>query len=264
MSEEGTVKQNVGFDEILASVAELNKQQMVQVYVPTLGEEISFKPLSVKQQKTILSSGVDSEVENLSFSNTANQLILDNCLSNKDKITTIDRPSILYQLRANSLGNVYKMVSGNETIEIDINEHIEKIKTIEVPEDLSFKTSVDTLEITGRVPTLKTDTSFNVEFTRIAKNIRNSKRGLTMVDIIGDIYIYEMAKFLTSIQLNDNRIDLLKIRPDQAVSVFENLPMTASIKVSEKIKKLREIESQSTTYGDGVQLPFDASLFTND
>lgn len=264
MSEEEIVKKNVSFDEILASVAELNKQQIVQVYVPTLGEEISFKPLSVKQQKSILSSGVDSEVENLSFSNATNQLILDNCLSKKDRITTLDRPSIIYQLRANSLGNVYKITSGDEQIEIDIASHIKKVKSIDVPEDLTFKTTVDSLEIRGCVPTLKTDTTFNVEFTKAAKNIRMSKRGLTMVDIIGDIYIYEMAKFITHIQLNDNEIDLLKVPPAQVVTVFENLPMTASIKISEQIKKLREIETKSTTYADDIQIPFDASLFTND
>ena len=53
------------FKSILAGINELNKQQIQKVYIPSIGEEINFKPLTIKQQKHILSSGVDTNIENI-------------------------------------------------------------------------------------------------------------------------------------------------------------------------------------------------------
>ena len=58
------VEAKAGFKEILSSIDDLNRKNLVSVYIPTFNESVMFKPLTVKQQKMILSSGVDMEVEN--------------------------------------------------------------------------------------------------------------------------------------------------------------------------------------------------------
>ena len=88
MSEEPPVQAN--FDQIMSSVADLNKQHITSLYVPSVNDYMNFKPMTVKQQKKIISSSMDTKIQNLTFSNTINDIILENCLESKSKIKLTD------------------------------------------------------------------------------------------------------------------------------------------------------------------------------
>ena len=67
------------YKDLLAGIEKLNQQEVSDVYVMSAGKTVPFHPLSVKQQKTILSTGVDTELESLSSTNNINSVIMKNC-----------------------------------------------------------------------------------------------------------------------------------------------------------------------------------------
>ena len=266
MSDE-VVKKGSDYKQILASISELNKQQILDVYIPSINDTLSFKPLTVKQQKLILSSGVDTEIENLTFSNTMNSIIIENCLASSDKIKTTDKPAILLQLRKKAVGNTLTVSTQDAEYKIDIEKHIENITNQASNEaKTTFKLDVEGVEIIGGVPDLKTDTKYNKQFTRKIKS--GNKNKLNLTDVVGDIYIHEMVKYVKSISIGDNTINIDdSITVEQVVSVFESLPMIISNKIADNIKKMRELEIASLSneaLPEDVQIPIDASIFTSD
>jgi hypothetical protein len=266
MSDE-IVKKGTDYKQILASISELSKQQIVDIYIPSINDSLSFKPLTVKQQKLILSSGVDTEIENLTFSNTMNNIILENCLGSPSKIKTTDKPAILLQLRKKAVGNTLTVTTQEAEYKIDIDQHIENIKKLADSEiESTFKLTVEGVEINGSVPDLKTDTKYNKQFTKKIKN--NNKNKLNLTDVVGDIYIHEMVKYVKTISIGDNTIDIDdNITVEQVVNVFESLPMIISNKIADNIKKMRELEVATLSNDvlpEDVQIPLDASIFTSD
>ena len=49
---------NSSYKNLLASINELNNKDTLSVYVPSVGSDMPFAPLTVKQQKLLLSSSV--------------------------------------------------------------------------------------------------------------------------------------------------------------------------------------------------------------
>lgn len=266
MSEE-TSKKKSDFKQILAGVTELSKQQIIDVFVPSINDNISFKPLTVKQQKLILSSGVDTEIENLSFSNAMNEIIVENCLSSSNKIKTIDKPLILLQLRRKAVGNTLTVTSEEEVYKIDIDEHVKSVaEQVTNKPNTTFSINVEGVEIQGETPDLKTDTKYNKQFTKKIKSAGKNKLNLT--DVVGDIYIHEMVKYVKSISIGENTLEVDdNVTIGQVISVFESLPMKISNEIADNIKKLRRLELASLSNDVlpvDVQISLDASIFTND
>ena len=261
------VSKKPDFNDILASVNELNKQQIQEIHIPSLNDTVAFKPLTVKQQKQLLSSGVDIELENLTFSNTINDIITENCLSRKDEIKLTDRSLIVYQLRVKAVGPILKFTDDEIQYEIDLDKQLKSITKLDNTPPTKFSVKKDELIINGEVPGLVRDTLYNKQFTTTMKTRRTSE-GVKLTDIVGDIYIHEMVKYVTSIDIGGNKMDLDgSLTVPQAIQIFESLPMSVSSDVAEKIKECRDLELKVMNPEDlpeDVQLPFDASLFTSE
>ena len=255
------------FKSILAGINELNKQQIQKVYIPSIGEEINFKPLTIKQQKHILSSGVDTNIENMSFSNTMNDIILENCLASKSKIKSIDKPLILLQLRQKAVDDIVKITNDDVEYTFSIQEKVDEIKKkFKEKIETSFEIQVSGVTIKGSAPNLTTDTKYNKQFTKSVK--KNSTGRLALTDVVGDIYIHEIVKYVDVVSLGGNTIDMSDgVSISQSVEIFESLPMSISNVIANKIKNIREVENLSTTnetFPDDVQVGIDASLFTGE
>lgn len=267
MSEEKSVNKKSNFNDILQGLSELNKQNIVTVYVPSIDDEINFRPLTVKQQKQILSTGIDAELENLSFSNAMNDIIMENCLSDKQAIKIIDKPAILLQLRQKAVGDMVNINAEDTEYKISIAEQIDKVRNMKVKRKSNFTIKSDGIEITGRTPNLKIDTIYNKQFT---KKIKKENKGsqLTLSDVVGDIFVHEMVKYVDTITLGDNVVRMDgSLSIDQSIKLFESLPMSLSLAVAEEIKTTRELEVatiSSDLLPEDIQITIDASLFTTE
>ena len=266
MSETAEAKQT-NFKDMLSTISKLNQQQVQDIYVPSIDKEISFNPLSIKQQKAILSSGVDVDIESMSFSNTMNDIIKENCLNKAVKILAVDRPLILLQLRQKSLGNILKITDTNDTeYRIDLDKHINRVRNRQINITNNFKVESNNITVSCVAPDLDTDTKYNKQFTRSVKKSNNSK--LKLNDVIGDIYVFEMIKYVESVTaMEDTFVVDDKVQVSNLVNLFESLPIGISSELAEAIKTSREIENASVTCDElpeDLNIPIDASIFTTD
>ena len=59
---------------ILNKLKEINNSNLVSVYVPSAQKQMSFTPLSVKQQKDLIKSGLDGALAGVTISNIINDI----------------------------------------------------------------------------------------------------------------------------------------------------------------------------------------------
>ena len=97
----------------LSKLDELNKE-VIKVYLPSRKKTIEVRPLTLKQQKDLISSVLDGLKGSLDFSKTVNKVIVDNTGISDLKI--YDKIPILVGLRKSSLGDEVKV--DDETISL--------------------------------------------------------------------------------------------------------------------------------------------------
>lgn len=256
------------YQDLLAGIDKLNKEETSKIYVISAGKSVPFKPLSVKQQKAILSSGVSTKLESLAFTNSVNEIILDCCEDKGMNILITDRNFILIQMRAASLGDNLKVSDDDgKDHEVDLKKHIDICLQKFGPESVKseFIVDVDSVSIKCNVPTLQQDTSINKQFTKKAKQVNGDDKRMELTDVIGDLFVYEVIKYINHITIGEAEVDFTSgISIQQTLQVFESMPMKVSGAMTEKIKLMREVSdsvSETEQTPKDVDIPLDASLF---
>ena len=87
---------------ILSKLKELNDANLVSVYVPSAKKEMKFRPLSIKQQKDLIKSGLDGNLSGITLSNVIILFIF-----NK----TINSPNLLIIVTNNYCVSKYFLIS---------------------------------------------------------------------------------------------------------------------------------------------------------
>ena len=255
---------NSSYKNLLASINELNSKDTLNVYVPSTGKDIPFSPLTVKQQKLLLSSSVDTDFENLSFMNTVNDIILTNC-KQKTRILTTDKPLIVLQLRQHAIGDILKIEEDDVIHEINLNDHITSCKRLDASPPENLEIDHDIIKITCHIPDIPTDTKYNRQFTKKVQKPK-SKEKLKVTDVIGDIYVSELVKYIQAIIIGEDVVTPgVDVNISDMVNVFESLPMQVSNKLAALVKETRKFEIACLTpesLPEGVSISIDASLFT--
>ena len=121
------------------------------------------------------------------------------------------------------------------------------------------------------MPTLEIDTRFMKECKRY---IKKSTAPEDVSGNIGEMYVYEIAKFVDSIQHTTysesesgkivNTVLFSQTDVKDCVNIVELLPMAVNKKISSYITSVRNYEKLYTTVDDGVDIPTDATLFAID
>lgn len=256
---------NSSYKNILSSISDLQASDTVSVYVPSIGSEVTFNSLTVKQQKQLLQSSVDTEFENLSFLNTLNEIILENCTDKHVKILVTDKALIALQLRSNAMGSELTVTGDNDDKhQVDIDTHVKYVVSNNPGTTEVVSVEHGPIVIACRIPDLVTDLKYNKQFTKKVKNPNNTK--LKVTDVIGDVYVSELVKFIKTVTVGEDVIDADDgVSVSNIVEIFENLPMQVSNKLADSIKDSREIERISLNppeLPEDVSISIDAGLFT--
>jgi len=228
------------FNSLLKQI-ESNKKNLI-AYSPTLQNDIELKSLTVDQQSLILDSISDISLLQtnpiyliIKFNTNFNNIIKQN-LENEvyDKMTSVDRTNIIISFRKeineemeqdDEIINLSKILERNKNINvIDFNETVEK-------DGFKFKVSV---------PTLNKDTMVNKILSKKFKDNPSNN------NLVSDIYLYEILKFVDSIQFEDDAE--VEIKKD-----FKNLKLLKQINLStlspviKFIEKVRDYEEEFIT-----------------
>jgi hypothetical protein len=239
--------------KVIELLKELEVNTSFDIYIPSLQKEVKFKQLTTEQLKRILRTALITTGYNSEFILTFNSIVKENCLDksiNIDNLTIYDKVFIIYKTKLVSISSnytfnftddevsTYSLDETNKTISLNIifNEFADKKISFE-----PITTTYDNCSVTCNIPSLATEDRLENEIHKNVTLDLNSEKEVSK--IISEAFVNEIAKFVTSISINDTEVDLLQLSFIERIKIIEGLPVniTSSIlKYIEKYKKALE------------------------
>ena len=228
----------------LTKLDKLN-DKTIDVFVPSLNKKVPTKPLNLKQQKDLISSILDGIRGTLDFSKTLNKIITDN--TGLTDLKVYDKLPFIVSLRKHALGN--------KAGSIELQKVIDNIKNISF--DIKDTTTVkkDGVQLVLRVPTLRQE---SILLSKCDQEIDQDQE--LAKDGVGKLYIYEIIKYVDSLQIEDSVLEMDDIRIHERVKIVEKLPLSMYSKISDFIEGVNKYNSDILTVDD-VEVNIDAEFF---
>tara|TARA_R110001583_G_scaffold11403_5_gene51642 strand:- start:9538 stop:10266 length:729 start_codon:yes stop_codon:yes gene_type:complete len=220
-------------------------EKTIEVFVPSLKKKIPTKPLNLKQQKDLISSMLDGIKGTLDFSKTLNRIIIDNTGITDLKI--YDKLPFIVSMRKHALGN--------RAGSVELQSVIDNIKNI--PFNIKDTTTVKKggIQLVLTVPTLRQE---NILLTKCEQEIDQDQE--LAKDGVGKLYIYEIIKYIDSIQIDDDVLEMDDIRINERIKLVERLPLTMYSKISDFIESVNRYNSDVLTV-DETEVSIDSEFF---
>jgi hypothetical protein len=241
--------------DLLNKLNKINEESSVRVFVPSIGREAKFKPLNIKQQKDLIKTSMDGAISGASLSQVINNIIISNA-EEQINFKVYDRYAIAVGLRSCAIKDLYNY-KGKE---IKLSKVVEKgIKSFR-QYSLKDTQNIDfhNIKITLEIPSLQRDIQVNGEFI---SNVKNQSQGVDYGDILGNLYIYEIIKFIKNVSIEDNNCDFNNISVKDCLSIVENLPVSLNAQIIEFIQATREVENIFIALENGI-IEINATFFT--
>lgn len=222
------------FNEILNQVKDLKKE--ITFFSPLKNKEFKIYPLSLKQQKDIIENTLSSTLSLLFFNNCIFNIIKENFSGNVKDLDTVDRVSISLALRV-KISDTYKD-GDNEYILSELVEN-NKQEIIFEPKEVTSGDFIFKL----RNPSLELDNKINNIILRKYKNKKIDENNIN--NVVSDLYIYELVKFIDELILGDN---IIKVEDNinNTIEILNEIDSDIFKDVFKYINDLREIESSLT------------------
>ena len=232
----------------LSKLDELNKE-VIKVYLPSRKKTIEVRPLTLKQQKDLISSVLDGLKGSLDFSKTVNKVIVDNTGISDLKI--YDKIPILVGLRKSSLGDEVKV--DDETI--SLARVVDNVKNTQFKLEEDGIVKFKNLTVSLKIPTLKDE---SVLITKCDQDINNKNDVLK--EEIGLLYIFEILKYIDRLTIGEQEVVLSEIRINERIRLVEKLPLTLYKGISKYIEKVNDYVNRLLTV-DSSELVIDSTFF---
>ena len=250
--------------QLLVSLDKFNVSENISIFVPSIGRPVVFSFLTVKQQKDILKSAFDTKTSVFSFTETFNRIIAESC---KEPIAfnIIDKTVISLYFKQLFFKGISYGKRGDEVVSFNLDAHLQSIPLKVISTDLTKKTIVvGPLTVECSIPTLAYESLIATESKTIISNIVQDKKEETLKEAIGEIYIFEILKFINTIKYTFNGepviIDLTPLPLKEKASIFENLPLSVNNSIIDYIKAIRSIEKPYLQAGD-ITITIDPVFF---
>lgn len=232
----------------------INDTNTVNVKVPSLGKSVTFKQISVSQQKEIIRTAFDGIDGIISRAVVVNDIILDNSIGDVDFLIT-DKPAIMVALRKESLGSTIK-IKGQE---YDLND-VEPIKKSDVK--LKHVVEHDGITVDLKVPTLAIDSEVTDKLAKeFAKFETPDEKIKQSVDIV---IAYESAKYIDKVTIGDATVTFKDVSMHERQDIINNLPLTLNNKIVEYIGGIKEVTDKAMTVAEEVVVEIDANFLSSD
>lgn len=265
------MESNKNLTQILSMLKELDSNNSFDVFIPSLQKEIKFKQLTTEQLKRILKTLLDNPINNQEFILVLNSIIKENCIIpeiDTNTLTILDKQIVLLKTRIESISPEYTFELAEDLARtVSLNEILNNFLTKKI-NPLPETFTVNNCSLICTIPTLDIENKFEKELRQnIKQNITTTE---DLRNIIGDTFINEITKFVSSITINDAVIDLSTYNFKDRIKVVESLPTSLINNVIKYIEKYRDIVKDLFTCNltidkDGTivqrELPQDASFF---
>jgi hypothetical protein len=256
--------------DVLQLLKALDQTNSFEVFLPSLQKPVSFKQLNTEQLKKILKTVIDSPIHNTEFVTTFNSIIKDNILDKSvsvDNLDIFDKTLILIKTRIESISPEYTFNLNDDEknqlkdFKIDLSS-IYNTFIATTPAYNSTTLKSGECELLVALPTLQTENKIEKEL------YKNVKLEITTPDelrnTIGETFINELTKYITSIKVNEALIDLNQHNFKTRIKLVEQLPATCINGVLKYIEGYKNYLKPLVTHSkNGIEkdLPQDATLF---
>jgi len=208
----------------------------VKVSVPSYGELKEIKPLSLKNQKDIISCVGDGVVGLISFTRLINGIITQN--SDLKDITQHDKLAIITALRVDALGSKYKV---NDEI-VDIGELPARIANYEFKTQSKESFNFEGITVDVEIPSLEWETEVTKKLEdEVKRNGDNNSKN------IGSIYTYELIKHIKCVTLGQSTVNFNELKMKECSSIIEAIPLALNKQIIRFIEKRRTEEVELLT-----------------
>tara|TARA_R110000824_G_scaffold111746_2_gene260471 strand:- start:1168 stop:1908 length:741 start_codon:yes stop_codon:yes gene_type:complete len=234
-----------GFLEKLGELSE-NK---IAIYVPSIKKAVDTSPLTLKQQKDLISSALDGVKGAINFNKTLNEIIIKNTELKNLKI--YDKLPFVISLRKESLGN--KIKSDDEVVDLD--EVVKNFKSVPFNLKEEKVVSLKTLKVHLRIPTL---TEENVVLAKGEQDVvitdESTQKG------VGTLYMLEIIKYIDKLTMGEDEVDMSQIKINDRIKLVEQLPLAMYNEIAKFIEAINVYLRDVLTVGDTV-VSIDAEFF---
>lgn len=245
-------------NSILSKLKDYNDTNLVSVYVPSADKKMDFRPLSVKQQKDLIKSGLDGTLGGVTISNIIGEIILSNSVTKYNFLVT-DKFPILLALRKQAFGNIFVLKEDDTETTFDLNVILDK--TLKYSSAYQVEIKLNDTKVAAHVDVINIENDIKINNFQLEK-LKKNKDG-EISDTIGSLFIYEIVKFVTKIIIDTDELDLTSLPIKDRLTVIESVPVTLNNSILEYIQNFRKEELDYVTV-DGKILPIDARLFAKD
>lgn len=249
----------MSFPSILNKLKNVNNSNVVSVFIPSAGKEMSFTPLSIKQQKDLIKSSMDGNLAGITFSNIINQIVLDNSVE-KYKFLVTDRYPVIVSLRKQSFGETFVLKDDDKTTVFDLKSILDKKLTFSEPNSIQILLEKTDLKVNVNIISIEDDVKIN---NLQIEKLKKSKDNEDISETVGSLFIYEIMKFVTKLSIGDEEVELSNLPVKDRISVIESLPVTLNNEILSYIQSLRKEENEYITT-NGELLPLDPRFFSKE
>lgn len=216
----------------------LSNTNSISSYITSSKENVSILPLTLKQQKDIISSQVAGIVGIVRFGRVLNNILIENCKAGN--LLMCDKSALAIDLRINAIG-----------------DKIEDVPLVEISNrykrgEANFKL-VDTVEDNGitaelAIPSLLDENKVILKLEDIIDTSEDN------IDInLSNIYTFEVVKYVKSLSIKDIKLefDLIPSVMDR-VNILEKLPLSLNRKIIDYIEYNKLEEQKIMKWGESA------------
>lgn len=221
------------------------------VYIPSLKKEITFKQLSTEQLKQIYKTAIDPKLFSTEFTLIFNNIIKDNCLDNSvdvNKLTILDKLFIFLKTRIESLTPDYIVVITKDEkqqhnldipgLTISLNDYYDRLKAKNI--DFNKKEiNHENCKVTCEIPIIEIENLLEKELLK--STITETTTEEDLVNIVSNVFINELVKFITTITINGTTFNLNEQTIPDRMKIVEQLP---SIIIKEVLSYIEDFKKQ--------------------
>lgn len=225
---------SVDVNSILKDLKTLNDNNVIDVFLPSVGKPVKFKKLNIKQQKSLVMVALDNATSQLNFSIALYDIIQDNLIDcDITNLTLFDKNSIAFTLLEDNA------TSKSEPSKETLGEIVKRYKCTIKPQSLNIDIPNGVIHI--ETPSLYTDYRFNKTLhTKYTGDVENTKK------FVDDVYLIELSKYIKSIEFSNGTIvKLLDYQLADFLNIVENLPSMS--KIVQFINAIKDYETKLNT-----------------
>lgn len=217
------------FNEILKNLKDLSSSFVVDVYVPSIDNFLTFKELNARQQKLLLETLADDSLYKTRFNKQFYSILQENITTSFDinTLSVFDKIFTGLYLRS-KISSKYNVVFSEDpsyTEEIDLYKIIDNLKNYKQPknESITITKNSTNIFIELGIPSIQIDLKYEEELYSNYQKIENIKEASEVGSILSNAFIGEISKYITKIYFDNQDIDLNNLTVQQRIRLTEQL-----------------------------------------